>query len=426
MKNAQQVLGLAAEVCEPTRQHGLQHTGTDQTNAVVVTHGRAIQSRWLGAMPSALAAIIFCWIAATGVSQARADDAPAVIETEGVRRLRLLEPSADNPRNSEGDFIRLRDGRILFVYTHFTGGAADHSSAHLAGRFSEDNGRTWTDHDIVVLPNEAKMNVMSVSLLRLADGRIGMLYLRKNAMNDCRPYLRISTDEAKSWGAPTLCIPDGGYFVVNNGRLVQLRNGRLVIPTSQHAQPGGKFQSRGTAMCYLSDDEGRTWRRSRTVLEAPPSSRSGLQEPGVVELRDGRLMMFCRIDQGSQFVSYSDDGGETWSPPKPSSLISPVSPATIKRIPSTGDLLVVYNNHAGIDPSLRGKRTPLTIAVSKDEGQTWQLHKNIEDDPNGWYCYTAMMFVDKRVLLAYCGGDRRTGGLNATVITQVDLEWIYR
>ena len=44
-----------------------------------------------------------------------------------------LEPSEDNPRNSEGSFVTLKDGRILFVYTHFTGGRGDHAQAHLAG-----------------------------------------------------------------------------------------------------------------------------------------------------------------------------------------------------------------------------------------------------------------------------------------------------
>ncbi|MGJ7027585.1 hypothetical protein, partial [Petrimonas sulfuriphila] len=29
-----------------------------------------------------------------------------------------LPPSSNNPRNSEGDFITLKDGRVLFVYSH--------------------------------------------------------------------------------------------------------------------------------------------------------------------------------------------------------------------------------------------------------------------------------------------------------------------
>jgi len=33
-----------------------------------------------------------------------------------------LDPGPDNPRNSEGAFVTLKSGRILFVYTRFYGG----------------------------------------------------------------------------------------------------------------------------------------------------------------------------------------------------------------------------------------------------------------------------------------------------------------
>src|SRR5262249_53913207 len=106
---------------------------------------------------------------------------PEVIEKDGVTRIRLLPPtSGTNPRNSEGAFVELKDGRLLFVYTHFTGGSGDHAAAHLAARSSVDGGRTWTAKDELVLPNEAQMNVMSVSLVRLASGEIALFYLRKN------------------------------------------------------------------------------------------------------------------------------------------------------------------------------------------------------------------------------------------------------
>src|SRR5262245_45945648 len=98
-------------------------------------------------------------------------DGPQGVEKDGVTRVRLLPPTpGKNPRNSEGAFISLKDGRLLFVYTHFTGGGGDHSAAHLAARSSRDGGRTWTDTDELVLANEAKMNIMSVSLLRLPSG----------------------------------------------------------------------------------------------------------------------------------------------------------------------------------------------------------------------------------------------------------------
>ena len=72
-----------------------------------------------------------------------------------------LNPSPENPRNSEGDFITLKDGRILFIYTHFTEGSGDHAGAYLASRVSSDRGESWSQDDVTVVPNEGGMNVMS-------------------------------------------------------------------------------------------------------------------------------------------------------------------------------------------------------------------------------------------------------------------------
>jgi sialidase-1 len=120
-----------------------------------------------------------------------------------------LTPSADNPRNSEGDFITLKDGRILFVYSHYTAGTGgDHDPAFLAGRYSHDGGMSWTTEDVIVVENEGGMNVMSVSLLRLQNGEIALFYLRKNSTEDCIPMMRISKDEARTWSDPIPCITE--------------------------------------------------------------------------------------------------------------------------------------------------------------------------------------------------------------------------
>jgi len=85
---------------------------------------------------------------------------------------------------------------------------------------------------------------------------------------------------------------------------------------------------------------------------------------------------------------------------------------------------MVWNDHSG-DPALGQKRTPLTIAVSKDEGQTWGHGKTIEGDPNGWYCYTALEFVGDRVLLSYCATGADLPYLSQTSVTYFDVGWVY-
>lgn len=340
--------------------------------------------------------------------------------------LLVIEPTAEQPRNSEGDLIELSDGRLCLIYSRFRGGTSDHAAADLAMRTSGDGGHTWSDDKIVVEQQGGK-NVMSVSLLRLADGRIALFYLRKTALDDCRPVMRVSSDECQSFGPPTECITDEvGYYVLNNDRAVQLKGGRIVLPVALHNKPGQeKPDWQGSLMCYLSDDAGKSWRRSKSTLVGHAGGqRVTVQEPGVVELADGRLMMFCRTDAGSQFVSYSDDGGDTWSELVPSKLASPVSPATIERIPWTGELVCVWNDHSGVHPFTPGKRTPHCVAVSRDEGKTWSRSRVIEPDPDGWYCYTAMAFVKDRMLLEYCAGDTLVGHLNRLKVVALDKDWL--
>ncbi len=337
---------------------------------------------------------------------------------DAVMRLKLLPPGPDNPRNSEATFLRLKDGRLLMVYSHFTGKqGADESPCHLAGRYSSDDGKTWTKDDVLVVSgNEAETrNVMSPSLLRLQDGRIALFYLRLNGPLDDRPIMRVSTDEAQTWSEPRVCIGDDevGLYILNNDRVVQLKSGRLMLPLARHddmTKPN-QFNDYPRTLCYLSDDSGQTWRRSKTVLDGIPASgnRVALQEPGVVELKDGRLMMFCRTHTGYIYRSFSSDGGDTWSAAaRYPGLFAPISAAAIERIPKTDDLMMVWNDHTGIATTAtspyKGKRTPYNVAISRDEGETWENIKTLENDPNGWYCYTAIEFVGNDVLLAHCAG----------------------
>lgn len=337
-----------------------------------------------------------------------------------------LAPSENNPRNSEGDFVSLKDGTILFVYTRYYGdSSSDHAPACLAGRYSFDGGKTWTEEDKIILENEGGMNVMSVSLLRLQNGDIAMFYLRKNSTIDCIPLMRVSKDEGKSWGEAVRCINDKeGYFVLNNNRVIQLQSGRLLMAVALHATPEEKWSNKAKLYSYFSDDDGKTWRSSSQV---PDDTDIITQEPGLIELEDGRVMMYIRASGGFQQLSYSNDKGETWSNVENSNIPSPLSPATIQKIPDSKDWLLVWNNNDGSDQNIRGKRTPLTAAISKDEGKTWKHIVNLQDDPDGWYCYIAIYFVnDESVLLSYCAGSQsQKTRLSVTDITLLDIRWLY-
>ncbi|MBX3239172.1 MAG: exo-alpha-sialidase [Chitinophagaceae bacterium] len=330
---------------------------------------------------------------------------------DSIERVLILPRGPNNPRNSEGDFITLKSGRILYVYSRYTGDSyMDDAPAFLAGRYSDDGGKTWSSEDLRIVEQEGRLNVMSVSLLRLKNGEIALFYLRKNSLQDCMPMVRFSSDEGETWTSPRECITDRkGYFILHNDRVIQLKNGRLVFAVA--------FSRK---ICsYYSDDNGRTW-ISSSIMPNPDNVVT--QEPGIIELKNGHIMMIMRTDTTTQYVSYSTDNGASWSSAQYSNIVSASqSPASIARMPNSGDLLLVWNDNQTTEKAKKAKRTPLNIAVSKDEGKTWIYKKVIEGNPDGSFCYTAIHFTKDRILLAYF--DWAT--LQIT-ITSVDTRWIYK
>jgi sialidase-1 len=92
--------------------------------------------------------------------------------------------------------------------------------------------------------------------------------------------------------------------------------------------------------------------------------------------------MVMRNPLGQLFLSESTNDGGTWSPAQPTSLMSPESCPELTRIPGTAHLLMIWN--PGYDASFRshdGKRSPLTAALSRDHGRTWEPLWNLETDP---------------------------------------------
>ena len=348
------------------------------------------------------------------------------------RRVLTLDTGKKNPRNGEGDLIRLKDGRILFIYTEYVGDSMlDHAPAHIVKRYSPDDGETWTE-PVEVFPREGKQNDMSVSLIRLKDGRLALFNLRKNSAEDCVPVVRFSVDEGGTWSAPKDCLLPGetDYYVLNNARVEQLKSGRIVLPLAKHSAKGEGWSAAkklyGRLSCVYSDDGGVTWKKGEEYAVSDAEGKLVLvQEPGVIELKDGRLYLYARTDRGRQWQAFSKDGGKTWGDFGPSPIFGPCGPATIRRL-QNGDLMLVWNDHEGhpeyrkLGPGwLVGQRAPLTIAISKDEGQTWIDRRTIEPEvKNGFFCYFATLFGKDYLLLHYYCRPY----LTASCVTKIRLE----
>jgi hypothetical protein len=287
----------------------------------------------------------------------------------------------------------------------------------LRGAISTDSGRTWGEPfpylqrgaPLVGTPFPAR------PMLRLRSGALGLVYSTEEkspfGYTVRRWLFATSTDEGRNWGngnaidAPAIFDQDSGaYLQFPWGDVVQLGSGRLVLPAywymgGRHPEhppvapypivgevrgqkisaDGHLFEgAMGGCYAYVSDDEGRTWRRSTgSNMVWPLPSESGVGgfgatwEPVVIELKGGAVLMLMRTNVGRIYQSTSPDGGDHWSAPRPTELSSGDVPCALGRLPGTGNLVVVWNQTSPDEVRRGFSRGRLSIAVSKDEGKAW-------------------------------------------------------
>jgi len=312
----------------------------------------------------------------------------------GTSRIVALATDA-YPRHSEGDMIELADGRLLLAWGRKVG-ASDFDTGTLVGAFSTDSGRSWDDEPHVILqPWGDVTDVMSISLCRSPRG-VHMIFLGRgpHQETDTRVYQMLSTDDGATWGEPQL-ISSGGYNVVNNDRVIRTSNGRIVIPVS-YCAPEAPMAFE-IVFCLLSDDDGVTWREG----ERQRAEGVVLQEPGVVECADGSLFMIIRTTSGRQYWARSHDGGNRWTTPEPTQLVSPAAPATVVRAPECDDLWIFWCSNPQGAAAAWAERNPLSFTISHDHGATWGEPLLIEDDEAKAFSYISFDVVGEHAHLTY-------------------------
>src|SRR6185437_9551070 len=136
------------------------------------------------------------------------------------------------------------------------------------------------------------------------------------------------------------------------------------------------------------------------------------------------LLMHFRTQLGHIAVSESADGGETWGEARSWGVRAPEAPATLRRIPSTGHLLLVWNDTFRAGAGHGGKRTPLTAAVSTDEGRTWTYRRDLETSDQHTYAYTSLAFHQGRALLTYYVRDEASGRISSR-FRSIPIGWFY-
>jgi hypothetical protein len=257
---------------------------------------------------------------------------------------------------------------------------------------SADEGRTWSAPRVI---QDSPLDDRDTGLLNLGGGRVLVTWFTSETNNYFdNEWVRglVSAAELADWKATTDTWTKAdverwahSWIMLSSDRGATWSE-PILSPVSSPAGPallaGGdllylgkdaRAMSEGHILAARSRDGGRGWEIVGTVPLLPGTVPGNYHEPHVVELNGGRLLGLIRVENHpdcdltrlgvvdfSIMQSESDDGGRTWTTPRPLGFHG--SPPQILRH-SSGALVCVY----GFRQTGFGQR----VMISRDGGATW-------------------------------------------------------
>ncbi len=277
--------------------------------------------------------------------------------------------------------------------------------------------------------NEQTVN-NPVAIVDSESGLIHFLY----CVNYARCFYMQSLDDGLTFSAPIEITKafeafrsgcDWKVLATGPGHGIQLKNGRLLVPVwLAYGKEGAHAPSMSGTI--FSDDHGKTWHAGAIALPNTEEWKNP-NETAAVELSDGRVMLNARTIASSnrRLITTSPDGIGKWSTPSfDTALLDPQCMGSLLRIPgSTSQGRVLFCNPHNLKrdsngnelPGAHGERKNLTVKISVDDGQTWQLAKTIEE---GTSAYSDLALLPDGTTL--CFYERK----DALTIARLTAEWL--
>lgn len=255
---------------------------------------------------------------------------------------------------------------------------------------------TWSVPERVAKVNEtAHWNPV---LFTPGDGRLYLFFKVGPEIAEWQTWWMTSEDGGVSWSRPVELVSG------DRGGRGPVRTKPIVL--SDRAWLAGASTEKGTWRPFAdrSEDAGRTWRRSAGFAFDRRSIKvSGGIQPALWESSPGHVHALMRTAAGVIVRSDSTDGGRTWSPVRRTPLPNNNSGIDVLK---RGDLLYLVLNPVRQN---WGPRTPLSLAVSADNGETWRILAHLEADSKAEaeYSYPAVVGMPDGVAISYTWNRQR-------------------
>jgi len=241
---------------------------------------------------------------------------------------------------------------------------------------SRFDGKAWSEP--AVLGTEPNQPCWNPVLFKTAKGTLHFWYKAGPSPERWTGFLRTSTDNGKTWSDSEM-MPAGMWGPVR-AKPIQLANGIILAGTSLESYRNW------TPFVDRSTDDGKSWKRSNPF---PVPGKFKQIQPTLFEGQNGKIIALMRSDTRKICRSESKDGGETFSPAEEIDVPNPS--AGIDAVKSkTGDVFLIYNPTAIA-------RTPISLALSRDDGKTWKKVVDLETEL-GEFSYPAMILSSAGML----------------------------
>ncbi len=215
-------------------------------------------------------------------------------------------------------------------------------------------------------------------LYQVPDGDLLLFYKVGPSPSKWWGMLTTSSDQGKSWSQP-VALPSGFIGPVKN-KPVLLENGMLICPSSTEGDGGWRVHFE------MTPDFGKTWQKTGPINDG---KTFGVIQPSVMKYPGGRLQILCRSRNRAIIESWSNDNGKTWSALNATILPNNNSGTDAVTL-ADGRQLLVYNHVLPPGKEVKGARTPLNVAISKD-GKNWYAVLILEDSPVSQYSYPSVI-----------------------------------
>jgi predicted neuraminidase len=283
--------------------------------------------------------------------------------------------------------LRTQDGKFLVAW--FGGTREKHDDVGIW--LSKGEPGHWSAPvEIAKIREDAHWNPV---LFRDPSGNITLFFKVGKTIDFWETWFKVSEDNGDTWSeAKELVAGDkGGRGPVRNKPIV-LSDGSWLAPASN------ELKGVWNAFVDRSEDNGKTWTSSAFLkINRDSVPGEGVIQPALWESAPGRVHMLLRSSAGVICRSDSDDFGKTWSPVYRTSLPNPNSGIDVTKL-ENNKLVLIFNP----DDQNWGSRSPISLAVSNDNGKTWQpiieLERGSDEDE---FSYPSVISFGNTVALTY-------------------------